>query len=350
MKKTCILLINLGTPDSPKTSDVRRYLTEFLNDPRVIDIKPVGRFFLVNGIIVPFRAPKSAKIYKELWDMWGGNSPLLTYGNKLKDLVQQNFQDQNITVEFAMRYQNPSLDSVLARMEKVGYDQIIILPLFPHYASSSTGSAVEKAMKLIRKWWTIPEVKIISHFFDHAGYIDAFVDRAKQYLPDESIARSGPLGEYDHVMFSYHGLPERQIEKVHPELTCANCNCPEKFNTDQSHCYRNECYETTRLIAAKLNIPKDKYTVSFQSRLGKTPWLMPYSDKVVEDLAKGGAKKILAFSAAFIADCLETSVEIGHEYQGIFTANGGEKVQLVESLNDSPIWVKAVCDMIRERL
>src|SRR5688572_4873392 len=142
MKKTGILLINLGTPDSPKTSDVRRYLTEFLNDPRVIDISAVGRFFLVNGIIVPLRAPKSAKIYKELWNMWGGNSPLLTYGNKLKDLVQQNFQGQNITVELAMRYQNPSLDSVLERMQKAGYDQIIILPLFPHYASSSTGSAV----------------------------------------------------------------------------------------------------------------------------------------------------------------------------------------------------------------
>ncbi len=340
MKKTCILLINLGTPDSPKTSDVRKYLTEFLNDPRVIDINPVGRFFLVNGIIVPFRAPKSAKIYKELWDMWGGKSPLLTYGLKLQELVQQKFQGQNITVEFAMRYQNPSLDSVLARIEKAGYDQIILLPLFPHYASSSTGSAVEKAMKIIRKWWTIPEIKIISHFFDHPGYIDAFVDRAKKYN----------LEEYDHVMFSYHGLPERQIEKVHPNLTCANCTCPEKFNADISHCYRNECYETTRLIAAKLNIPKEKYTVSFQSRLGKTPWLTPYSDKVIEDLGKKGAKKVLAFSAAFIADCLETSVEIGHEYQGIFKANGGEKVQLVESLNDSPIWVDAVCDMIREKL
>lgn len=340
MKKTCILLINLGTPDSPKTSDVRRYLTEFLNDPRVIDISAVGRIMLVNGIIVPLRAPKSAKIYKELWAMWGGNSPLFTYGKKLQTLVQEKFLGQNITVEFAMRYQNPSLNSVLARMEKESYDEIIIFPLFPHYASSSTGSAVEKTMKLIGKWWTIPEIKIVSQFFNHPGYIDAFVDRAKQHK----------LEEYDHVMFSYHGLPERQIEKVHPGLTCANCTCTEKFREDHLHCYRNECYETTRLIAAKLNIPKEKYTVSFQSRLGKTPWLTPYSDKVVEDLAKGGAKKILAFSAAFVADCLETSVEIGHEYQGIFEKHGGQKVQLVESLNDSPIWVNAVCDIIKERL
>lgn len=350
MKKTCVLLINLGTPDSPKTADVRRYLTEFLNDPRVIDINPVGRFFLVNGIIVPFRAPKSAKIYKELWEMWGGKSPLLTYGLKLKERVQEKFREQPVTVEFAMRYQNPSLNSVLTRIEKEGYDQLILLPLFPHYASSSTGSAVEKALALIHKWWTVPEIKIISHFFDHPGYIEAFAERARQYLTPEAVVQHGPLGGYDHVMFSYHGLPERQIEKVHPELTCAACNCPEKFNASQSHCYRNECYQTTRLIAEKLGIPRDKYTVSFQSRLGKTPWLTPYSDKVVEDLAKSGAKKILAFSAAFVADCLETSVEIGHEYQGIFAEHGGEKVQLVESLNDSAIWVDAVCEMINERI
>lgn len=340
MKKTCVLLINLGTPDSPKTSDVRKYLTEFLNDPRVIDINPVGRFFLVNGIIVPFRAPKSAKIYKELWQMWGGNSPLLTYGLKLKELVQEKLNGENVTVEFAMRYQNPSLDSVLEKIEKVGYDQIILFPLFPHYASSSTGSAVDKAMKIISKWWTIPEIKIVSQFFNHEGYINAFVDRAKKY----------DLAEYDHVMFSYHGLPERQIDKVHPEFKCANCDCAEKFKESELHCYKNECYETTRLIASKLGIPKEKYTVSFQSRLGKTPWLTPYSDQVIEDLAKKGAKNVLAFSAAFIADCLETSVEIGHEYQHIFEEHGGEKVQLVESLNDSPIWVNAVCEMVKTRI
>lgn len=340
MKKTCVLLINLGTPDSPKTSDVRKYLTEFLNDPRVIDINPVGRFFLVNGIIVPFRAPKSAKIYKELWDMWGGNSPLLTYGLKLKELVQEKLKGDQVTVEFAMRYQNPSLDSVLEKIEKVGYDQLILFPLFPHYASSSTGSAIDKSLKIIKTWWTIPEIKIVSQFFNHEGYINAFVDKAKKHN----------LNDYDHVMFSYHGLPERQIDKVHPEFKCANCDCTEKFKESELHCYKNECYETTRLIASKLGIPNEKYTVSFQSRLGKTPWLTPYSDQVIEDLAKKGAKKVLAFSAAFIADCLETSVEIGHEYQHIFAENGGEKVQLVESLNDSPIWVDAVCDMVRERL
>ncbi len=340
-KKTGVLLINLGTPDSPSTRDVRKYLTEFLNDPRVIDINAVGRTVLVNGVIVPLRAPKSAKIYQELWDQWGGESPLLIYGEKLKKLVQEKFgSDDNITVEFAMRYKNPSMDSVLEKMQKAAYDRIIILPLFPHYASSSTGSAVAKAFNIIRKWWVIPEIKVISHFFNHPGYINAFADRAKQY----------DLNEYEHVLFSYHGLPERQIDKVHPDFKCNNCSCDNEFKIDQQLCYRNECYETTRLIAEKLNIAEENYTVAFQSRLGKTPWIQPYSDKIVADLAKAGKKKILAFSAAFIADCLETSVEIGGEYQEIFEANGGEKIQLVESLNDSEIWVDAVKNMILEQL
>ena len=340
-KKTGVLLINLGTPDSPSTRDVRKYLTEFLNDPRVIDINAVGRTLLVNGIIVPFRAPQSAKIYKELWELWDGESPLLTYGKKLKEAVQAKFSaEDNITVELAMRYKNPSLDTVLAKMKEEHYEQIILFPLFPQYASSSTGSAVEKAMKIIKKWWAIPDIKIVSNFFDHPGYIASFVERGKQYDP----------AKYDHVLFSYHGLPERQIDKVHPELKCSNCDCHDAYKPEYRLCYRNECYETTRLIANALNIPEDKYTVAFQSRLGKTPWLQPYSDQVVEDLAKEGKKKVLAFSAAFIADCLETSIEIGDEYQEIFEEHGGEKIQLVESLNDSELWINTVKDIITDHL
>ncbi|NOQ73784.1 MAG: ferrochelatase [Crocinitomix sp.] len=340
-KKTCVLLINLGTPDSPKTSDVRSYLTEFLNDPRVIDINAAGRAVLVNGIIVPFRAPKSAKIYKELWDLWDGESPLLTYGKKLQELVQAKFAPaEEVTVEFAMRYKNPSLDSVLKRIESKGYDRIVILPLFPHYASSSTGSAIEKTLNIIRKWWVIPEIKIVQSFYDHPGYIQAFVEKAKQHN----------LAEYDHVLFSYHGLPERQIDKVHPTIACNTCDCDKTYKPDQRSCYRNACYETTRLIANSLGLSEKDFTVAFQSRLGKTPWLQPYSDKVVEELAKAGKKKILAFSAAFIADCLETSIEIGDEYQEIFEKHGGEKIQLVESLNDSEKWVNTVHELILDQL
>ncbi|MDG1346611.1 MAG: ferrochelatase, partial [Crocinitomicaceae bacterium] len=209
-KKTGVLLIQLGTPDSPKTRDVRIYLREFLNDPRVIDIPWLPRKLLVNGIIVPFRAPKSAKIYQELWDLTeDGVSPLLTHTEKVKELLQDRLKNDNVTVEMAMRYQNPSMDSVLARMKTANYDEIIILPFFPQYASASTGSAVEKAMDIIRKWWVIPDVKIISQFYDNEGYLDSIVERTKEF----------DVKSYDHILFSYHGLPERQVDKVYEEDT-----------------------------------------------------------------------------------------------------------------------------------
>ena len=333
MAKTCVLLINLGTPDSPSTKDVRKYLFEFLNDPRVIDINPIGRFFLVNFIIVPFRAPKSAKIYKELWTEKG--SPIMIYGESVKEKLQKELGN-NFEVELAMRYQNPGLDEVCARMEKKGYEKIIILPLFPQYASASTGSAIEKAMKLISKWWVIPEIKIISQFYDNEDYLNCVIEQSKKYN----------LNEYDHILFSYHGLPVRQVDKVYSDgKPCNDHKCEDEINEDNKYCYKATCYATTRMLAKKLNLPKERYTVCFQSRLDKD-WLEPFSDKVVEEWAKKGAKKLLVFSPAFVADCLETTVEIGIEYQKLFKDNGGEKVQLVESLNDHPMWIDTLKKMI----
>jgi ferrochelatase len=339
MKKTGVLLIQLGTPDSPKTSDVRRYLSEFLNDPRVIDLPWLARKLLVNGIIVPFRAPKSAKIYKELWKHGNGVSPLLTYTLESQRLLSERLQNENITVEVAMRYQNPSLDLVLDRMHKANYDQIIIIPLFPQYASASSGSAVEKAMNIIRKWWVIPEVKIVAQFYDHPAYIDAVVDRAKAF----------DLKEYDHILFSYHGLPERHVDKVYNDGLCEDQPCETEINADNTFCYKATSYATTRLIAEKLGIKEEDYTVCFQSRLDKK-WLEPFSDKVVEEWGKKGAKKLLAFSPAFVADCLETIIEIGDEYQEIFEEFGGEKVQLVPSSNDHPRFIDCLEDLVRTRL
>jgi ferrochelatase len=333
MAKTCVLLINLGTPDSPSVKDVRKYLFEFLNDPRVIDINPIGRFFLVNLIIVPFRAPKSAKIYKELWTQEG--SPILIYGESVKDKLQKELGN-NFEVELAMRYQNPSLDEVCERMQKKGYEKIVILPLFPQYASASTGSAIEKAMKLISKWWVIPEIKIISQFYDDENYIDCVIEQSKKFN----------LNDYDHILFSYHGLPVRQVDKVYSDgKPCDDHKCEDEINEDNKYCYKATCYATTRLLAKKLKLPKERYTVCFQSRLDKD-WLEPFSDKVVEEWAKKGAKKLLVFSPAFVADCLETTVEIGIEYQKLFKDNGGEKVQLVESLNDHSMWIETLKKMI----
>lgn len=334
MKKTTgVLLIQLGTPDSPKVKDVRTYLYEFLNDPRVIDIPALLRMFLVNLIIVPFRAPKSAKIYEELWTEEG--SPLLIYSEKVTEKLQRELGEE-FGVHLAMRYKNPSMEKVLEEMRKKNYDKLIIFPLFPQYASATTGSAIDKAMKIIRKWWVIPEIKFIGQFYDNEGYLNTFVERAKKYNIDE----------YDHVMFSYHGLPVRQVDKVYVDgKPCDDHNCENEVTEENKFCYKAASYATTRMLAKKLNIPEEKYTVCFQSRLDKN-WLEPFSDKVVIEQAKKGAKKILAFSPAFVADCLETIVEIGSEYQEIFVEHGGEKIQLVESCNDHPMWIQTLKEII----
>jgi ferrochelatase len=315
--KTGVLLINLGTPDSPSTADVRSYLFQFLNDPRVIDLPWLLRKILVNLIIVPFRAPKSAKLYQQLWTENG--SPLLYYSNKVSQLLDDEL-GQDYSVHLAMRYKSPGIPDVLAEMKKLNYSRIVVLPMFPQYASASTGSALEMVMTEIGKWWAIPELKIISQYYDHPDFIDAIVDRASKYDP----------GDYDHVLFSYHGLPMRHVDKVYEE---------------NQYCYKASCFATTRLLAEKLGLAEDDYTVCFQSRLDKN-WLEPFSDKVVETLAKQGAKKLLVFSPAFTADCLETVIEIGDEYQQIFTQNGGENVQLVESLNDHPLWVSCLKKLV----
>lgn len=328
-------MIQLGTPDSPRTSDVRRYLSEFLNDPRVIDLPFLARKLLVNGIIVPFRAPKSAKIYQELWDMSDGVSPLITHTENVSELLQEKM-DEQFTVEFAMRYQNPSMDMVLEKIRKANYDKIIIIPLFPQYASASSGSAIEKAMNIIRKWWVIPEIKIVSQFWDSEGYINSIVERSKAF----------DLTSYDHVLFSYHGLPERHVDKVYEGTDlCTDQPCETELNDKNKLCYKATCFATTRLIAKKLNLKESDYTVCFQSRLTKK-WLTPFSDEIVEEWAKKGAKKLLVFSPAFVADCLETLVEIGSEYQEIFEEYGGKTVDLVPSSNDHPEFISCLNELV----
>ncbi len=339
-KRTGVLLINLGTPDSPKWGDVYRYLTEFLNDPRVIDISPIGRFFLVNFIIVPFRTSNSSRIYKQLFDLNNNVSPLLEHGYSLRDTLQKRLGGEGVTIELAMRYGKPSLDEVCKRMGEQVYDEVIVLPLFPQYASASTGSALEKALRFIRNWYVVPEVKVISQYFDRAGYIDTIIERTKKY----------DVRSYDHVLFSYHGLPNRQIDKTYPERKCyEDCDCDQRIHTGNRYCYKASCFATTRLLADRLGLKPGDYTVGFQSRLDKE-WLEPFSDKVVIEQAKKGAKRLLAFSPAFVADCLETTIEIGDEYLELFREHGGETLDLVESLNAHPLWIDTVEEMIREKM
>lgn len=331
--KTAILLINLGTPDAPETGPVRRYLREFLFDGRVIDINPIGRYFLVNGIIAPLRAPKSAKIYQEVWTDKG--SPLKLYLNELVDKVQTKFSE-DIDVYGAMRYQNPGLDEVLAKIEKKAYAQVIILPLYAQYASSTTGSTAQRVMEIMSKWEVIPSVNFINNFVMEDSYINSVAKTAEGF----------DYREYDKVVFSYHGIPVRHIRKSCKLPACRENGCISEYTNERMYCYRSACYETSRKITEKLGIPKDKWIQVFQSRLGKDPWLEPYAEETVINLAKEGKKKLLFFSPAFVADCLETTVEIGVEYQEVFEEYGGEKIQLVPSLNSNDYWVDAVKEII----
>lgn len=328
--KTGVLLVNLGTPDSPSVSDVRKYLREFLNDPRVIDIPAISRFLLVNLIIVPFRSPKSAALYKEIWRE-DGSSPLLYYSIKQKESLQESL-GKSFDVELAMRYQSPSIDSALEKFKNPIYKKIKIFPLFPQYASASTGSVQEKIMKIVSRWEVIPEIEFIGNFCNDEGFIESFVECGKKYNH----------AAYDHILFSFHGLPERQILKADGNNHCLKGDCCASLNEKNYSCYRAQCHSTARLIAERLNISEEKYTICFQSRLGKDPWIKPYSDKVIIERAKSGDKKLLIFAPAFVSDCLETLYEIRVEYDELFEKYGGEKIEMVESLNDSPRWIRAM--------
>jgi protoporphyrin/coproporphyrin ferrochelatase len=336
-KRTAVLLVNLGSPDSPKPSDVRRYLTQFLNDPRVIDIPWLARKILVNGIIVPLRHRKSAKVYKELWTENG--SPLVHYGRRNQQQLQEKFNEEEVKIFLAMRYQNPSLITTLLEIEKWSADKVIVIPLFPHYASATSGSVIEEVMRLMKDMYVIPETTFIQQFYDHPLFLKAFIERGRQF----------DWREYDHVLFSYHGLPERQLDKIYADRQCKNHSCEHEINEENRYCYKATCYATTREIAQALGIPPENYTVCFQSRLGRG-WVEPFSDQEIKKLAKNGAKKLLIFSPAFVADCLETTIEIGEEYQELFEEYGGEKVQLVPSLNESETWVACLEDLVKKRL
>lgn len=334
--KTAVLLINLGTPDNPSTPAVRKYLTEFLNDRRVIDISAVGRFFLVNTVIVPFRSSRSAKLYKHIWSDKG--SPLLYHSQELKKKLQARL-GENYFVELAMRYQSPDIKTALENIRKQKPRKIIVCPLYPQYASSSTGSTLEKVFTEMRSWEVIPEVHFTSNFFDDEAIIDCYAGEGKKFN----------LGNYDHILFSYHGLPERQIKKAsahYGDNSCFLGTCCEAQTERNQYCYRANCFKTTQLIAKKLGLPREKYTICFQSRLGRSEWIKPYTDQVLKDRAKLGDKKLLVFSPAFVADCLETIYEIGTEYSDAFKSYGGAQVDLVPSLNSNDNWVDALANKL----
>ncbi len=334
-KRTAVLLVNVGTPDEPTVPAVRRYLSQFLNDRRVIDLPLIPQKILVNLIIVPFRAPKSKKLYEMLWTPEG--SPLIVNAEKNKERLQERL-GSSCEVFVAMRYQNPSLGKVLREVRDRQFGRLVVVPVFPQYASSTTGTIAQFVYREMSGWNVMPELRIVSQFYDHPRFIKAFADRIREYGPEK----------WDHIIFSYHGLPLRQIDKVHPGVNSSACTCEKALPKHGKFCYRATCYDTTRLLARELGLSEASYSVSFQSRLDKN-WLEPFTDSTLIRKAKEGVKRVLVVAPAFVADCLETTVEIGIEYQQLFERYGGEKVQLVESLNDHPGWIETLADLVEGR-
>ncbi len=326
-KKTGVVLMNLGSPDSTAVKDVRKYLKQFLMDERVIDVPFLARYILINGIIVPFRAPKSAEAYKTIWTKEG--SPLVVLTKQLQIALQQQV---SVPVEIAMRYGNPSMASAFDNLVKnnPGLDEVLAIPLYPHYAMSSFETAVEYAKEIHIKNKYSFKLTFLKPFYNEPNYIHALAENIKPYL-------SQP---HDHILFSYHGVPGRHIRKS--DVTGCHClkvdNCCEIASPAHAQCYRHQVFTTTRLVMEELNIPKDKYSISFQSRLGKG-WLEPFTDIRLEEMPKEGIKKLLILCPAFVSDCLETLEEIEERGKESFMGAGGETYTMIPCLNTNPLWV-----------
>lgn len=323
--------MNLGSPDSTSVKDVRRYLDEFLMDERVIDIPYLARLLLVKGIIVPFRAPKSAKAYQSVWTDEG--SPLITITRHLQEALQQQV---SAPVVMAMRYGNPTpaaaFDELLRR--EPGLEEVVVVPMYPHYAMSSYETAVEYAKLVHQRGKYAFKLNIIPPFYQEPDYLEALATSITPYLQQD----------YDHIIFSYHGVPERHIHKG--DITGNHClkveNCCAVDSPAHEFCYRHQCLVTTQKVTAQLGIPASKYSFSFQSRLGRDEWLKPYTAKRLEQLPGEGIKKLLVVCPAFVSDCLETLEEMAEEGKEIFLHAGGESFELIPCMNVHPRWVETL--------
>jgi protoporphyrin/coproporphyrin ferrochelatase len=327
-----ILLMNLGSPDSTEVKDVKRYLDEFLMDGRVIDYPWLFRVLLVKGIITPFRAAKSAAAYKTIWTKEG--SPLVVLTRQLQQALQQLVEEP---VEIAMRYGSltpeKAFDTLLKR--EPGLEEVIAIPLYPHYAMSSYETAVEHAKETHRRKKYPFKLNFIKPFFDNPSYINALAENIRPYLAES----------YDHILFSYHGIPARHIHRDDPAVI-KRCLALEGTECvagalGQNTCYRRQVITTSKLVMQQLNVPVNKYSLSFQSRLGKG-WLEPFTDKRLEELPKEGIKKLLILCPAFVSDCLETLEEIEERGKEIFMEAGGESFKMTPCLNVHPLWVSAL--------
>ena len=318
-----ILLVNLGSPDSTNVEDVRTYLREFLMDKKVLDSPWIIRKTIVELFILPKRPEKSAEAYRKIWTKEG--SPLIVYSKILRDMVQKQM---DIPVVLAMRYKNPSIEAGLQELYDKGVRDILVVPLYPQYTMSSTETVADKVLEIQKKNYKDTKINFLKAFYNHPDYIKVLGDSIKENLPEE----------YDKILFTYHGIPERHDNKA---LRAA------KISKLPIETYRNQCFETTRLLTEYLQLPEDKYTTSFQSRLGRDPWIKPYTDYILEEFPEQGVKNLVVCSPAFVADCLETLEEISMEGQEEFLKAGGEHFTYIPCLNDRQEWVDTLVKWLK---
>lgn len=335
MKKG-VLLVNLGSPDSTDTKDVKKYLGEFLMDERVIDIPYLVRALLVKGIILNTRPKKSAKAYRKIW--WPEGSPLIVLSKRLHKKVQEKVE---IPVALAMRYGNPSLEFGLQQLVDQGVTNVLVIPLYPQFAMATTETILVLAQKLVQEKFPALQLESLPAFYAKKEYIQNLA---------ASIEEQREAFQPDYILFSYHGVPERHIKKS--DVTKSHCKidgqCCLKASAAHEFCYRHQCYETTKQVAQVLGLPEGTYSTSFQSRLGRDPWLQPYTDATIDALAQKGIKKLAVATPAFVSDCLETLEEIGMEAAHSFKENGGEDFLAIPCLNDRDDWVLTLSNWIKD--
>lgn len=330
-----VILINTGSPDAPRTAEIRTYLRQFLSDPRVIDIHPVARWLLLNLVILPFRPKHSAHAYRQVWTDNG--SPLMVHSQALRDKLREALP--HALIEIGMAYGQPSIQSAMARLLEKHVQRIVVMPMFPQYASATVGSALEGAYSTASTHANVPALSAVPPFYNDEMFLDAWAEVARP-----SLAEFTP----DHVLISYHGLPERQVRNCDPtgQHCLAEPDCCDNYLDKNPNCYRAHCFATTRGIVDRLGLSQEEYSVAFQSKMGRSPWLAPAADEVIVELAQKGVKRLAVLCPAFVADCLETLEEIGLRAKEDFLRSGGEAFKLVPSLNSSPRWVEAATRLI----
>ncbi len=335
MAPTGVLLINTGSPDSPEVADVRRYLNQFLMDERVLDAPAPLRRILVSGFILPFRPKRSAAAYRSIW--WDEGSPLVVLSQRLAQALQTELDPP---VALGMRYGNPAIGPAVQHLLAAGVSRIVLVPLFPHYAMSTVQSAIEEAERVLARSRAAVTLAVLPPFYREPAYIDALAQSAAPYLAQG----------YDHLLFSYHGLPERHLRKTDPTGShCLNTeSCCATSSAAHTFCYRHQVLETTKLFVQQAAIPAGRYSVSFQSRLGQDKWLQPATAGELPRLAEAGVRRLLVICPAFVTDCLETLEEIGEAGREAFLHAGGQSFEMIPALNTHPAWVKALSGWCRE--